>query len=634
MENTRMKNTASLSTRLIRIGAALLVTALVSIGLTLWVTWKLGGGAAALNEAGRMRMQVWRMTSAVQADLPQRAVLVEQFDHSMKLLRDGDSERPLFVPWDASVRSHFHEVETRWNQQRQAYLSGATEPRTLMQSSDQFVEAIDRFVGTIEQQMAGLTTLLNLFQFLMMLLAIAGAVIMLYTGYLYVISPLDQLREGLRRLEAGQFSTRVDVASNDEFGQVAASFNRMAATLQSLYGSLESKVEAKTRRIAQQKEKLQALYDVSAFLARENDLKAMTAGFSERVRKLMKADAVALRWSGDDQSRYLILASDQFPQQMMEEERCLRAGVCACGNPGPDARTRVIPIISSDIAPLQHCSRVGFENLISVPIRLHSKILGEIDLFYKRDVTLTTDEHELIDTLSTHLATAIEGLRAVALDREAAVSGERAFLARELHDSIAQSLAFLKIQVQLLRTAVRKNDVQKAERALDELDDGLKESIADVRELLVHFRTRAQGDEIEVAIQETLQKFQHQTGLRVASKVSGDGMPLPPDVQIQVLHILQEALSNVRKHAEASGVQIHVNKGLAWRFAVHDDGRGFDTDAKRTQLNVGMKIMRERAEQIGATVDVTSSPGQGTTVSLALPTNPQARTQSGYPVPA
>lgn len=629
-----MKNTASLSTRLMRIGAALLLTALVSIGLTVWVTWKLGGGAAALNEAGRMRMQVWRMTSSVQSGLPQRAVLVGQFDRSMQLLGNGDSERPLFVPWDDGVRKRFRDVELRWAEQRQAYLSGAIAPRALMQSSDQFVDAIDLFVGAIEQQMAGLTTLLNLFQFLMMLLAIAGAVIMLYTGYLYVISPLDQLREGLRRLEAGQFSTRVDVASNDEFGQVAASFNRMAATLQSLYGSLESKVEAKTRRIAQQKERLQALYEVSAFLARENDLKAMTSGFSERVRKLMKADAVALRWSGDDQSRYLILASDQFPQQMLEEEHCLRAGVCACGNLAPDARTRVIPIISSDIAPLQHCSRVGFENLISVPIRLHSKVLGEIDLFYKRDVTLTVDEHELIDTLSTHLATAIEGLRAVALDREAAVSGERAFLARELHDSIAQALAFLKIQVQLLRTAVSKNDTAKTDRALDELDDGLKECIADVRELLVHFRTRAKGDEIEVAIQETLQKFQHQTGLKAASRVSGDGMPLPPDVQVQVLHIVQEALSNVRKHADATAVQVSVNKGPAWRFAVHDDGKGFDTDAERTQLNVGMKIMRERAEQIGATVDVTSSPGQGTTVSLALPTNPSARTSAGGTVPA
>lgn len=632
-DNTLMKTTTSLSTRLIRIGAALLAIALVSIGLTLWATWKLSGGAAALNEAGRMRMQVWRMSSAVQAGLPERGELVTQFDRSMQLLRDGDSQRPLFVPWDPTVQRHFRDVEARWTEQRQAFQSGAVSPRVLMQSSDRFVEAIDHFVDAIEHQMAGLTTLLNLFQFLMMALAIAGAVIMLYTGYLYVISPLDSLREGLRKLEAGQFATRVDVASNDEFGQVAASFNRMAATLQSLYGSLEAKVEAKTQRIAQQKEKLQALYDVSAFLSSANDLKAMSAGFSERVRKLMKADAVALRWAGDDQSRLLILASDQFPQQMQEEERCLRAGVCACGNLAPDARTRVIPIVSSDIAPLQHCSRVGFENLISVPIRLHSKVLGEIDLFYKGDITLTVDEHDLVETLATHLATAIEGLRAVALERESAVSGERALLARELHDSIAQSLAFLKIQVQLLRSAIVKNDTAKAECALDELDNGLKESIADVRELLVHFRTRASGDEIETAIQETLQKFQHQTGLKAGSRVSGDGMPLPPDVQIQVLHIVQEALSNVRKHAEATGVQVLVDKGPAWRFSVRDDGRGFDTDARRTELNVGMKIMRERAEQIGATVDVSSTPGKGTTVSLSLPPNPQVRAPADSAMP-
>lgn len=620
-----MKNTASLSARLIRIGGALLVTALVSIGLTQWVTWKLGGGAAALNEAGRMRMQVWRMTSAVQAGLPERTEMVAQFDRSMRLLRDGDNERPLFVPWDREVSANFLQVETMWHAQREDFAAGTGTPAVMMRSSEQFVQAIDRFVSAIERQMAGLTTLLNLFQFLMMALAIAGAVVMLYTGYLYVISPLDKLRDGLRRLEAGEFATRIDVASTDEFGQVAAGFNRMAATLQSLYGSLEAKVEEKTYRLAQKKEKLQALYEVSAFLARESELASMTTGFCERVRKLMQADAVALRWSGDDQSRYLILASDQFPQQMQEEERCLRAGVCACGNPAPDARTRVIPIVSSAIAPLQHCSRIGFENLISVPIRLHNKLLGEIDLFYKRDVVLTVDEQDLVDTLATHLATAIEGLRAGALEREAAVSGERAFLARELHDSIAQALSFLKIQVQLLRTAVRKNDTQKAELALNELDDGLKESIADVRELLVHFRTRAMGDEIETAIQQTLQKFQHQTGLKIGSRITGDGMPLPPDVQVQVLHIVQEALSNVRKHAGATAVEIRVDKGPAWCIAVHDDGRGFDTDVELTELNVGMKIMRERAQQIGARVDIRSAPGEGTILSLKLPPNPAVR---------
>ncbi|MEK7345037.1 MAG: type IV pili methyl-accepting chemotaxis transducer N-terminal domain-containing protein [Pseudomonadota bacterium] len=619
-----MRHTASLSAKLVRIGAGLLVIALISIGLTLWVTWKLSGGAAALNEAGRMRMQTWRLTSEVQAQLSPAEIeaLTQEFDRSMAMLKRGDASRPLFVPWDDRVRQRYSEVETIWQNQKTRFLARPPlDHASLVLHANTFLTAIDRFVLAIEVQLAGLTAILNLFQFVMMALAIGGAVIMLYTGYMYVINPLGNLRDGLRKIESAQFSTRVDVASNDEFGQVASGFNRMAATLQSLYGNLEAQVAAKTQRIAAQKERLEALYSVSAFLAQANDLNELAQGFAQRVRHLMKADALALRWSGEDASKFLLLASDEFPQFMQEEEKCLMAGACACGQPQPNARTRVIPIVSSDVAPLQHCSHIGYESMISVPVRMHNKVLGEINLFYKTQISLSAEEFELVDTLASHLGTAVEGLRAVVLDREAAIAGERSLLARELHDSIAQSLAFLKIQVQLLRTAIAKNDDTKTSTALGELDSGLKESIADVRELLLHFRTRTQADDIDRAVQETLQKFQHQTGLQVSRKVTGEGLPLPQDVQIHVLHVLQEALSNVRKHAGAQAVEIEIHKGEPWRFLVRDDGVGFDADRNRSEVQVGLKIMRERADQIGASVDVRSAPGEGTTVTLRVPTH-------------
>ncbi len=617
-----MKNTASLSIKLVRIGTGLLVIALISIGLTLWVTWKLGGGAAALNEAGRMRMQTWRLTSAVQARLPEQEIqlLTGEFDQSMAVLKNGDATRPLFVPWDDVVHARYAEVAHLWADQKVRFTAHpALEHQRLVEHSVEFLNAIDLFVLSIESQMSSLTAILNLFQIVMMALAIAGAVVMLYTGYLYVINPLSHLRDGLRKLESAQFSVRLEVVSNDEFGQVASGFNRMAATLQSLYGNLEAQVVAKTQRIAAQKERLEGLYGVSAFLAQTNDISELTQGFAQRVRRLMKADAIALRWSDEDASKFLLLASDQLPQVMQEEEKCLRAGACACGNPKLDARTRVIPISNSDIAPFQHCARIGYESLISVPVRMHHKVLGEINLFYKNQVSLAAEEFELVDTLASHLATAVEGIRAVALDREAAIACERSLLARELHDSIAQSLAFLKIQVQLLRSAISKNNSDKTDVALNELDSGLKESIADVRELLLHFRTRTQADDIDRAVQETLQKFHHQTGLQVNRTVSGDGLPLPQDVQIHVLHVLQEALSNVRKHANAHAVVIEIHKGDLWRFVVRDDGVGFDECNNRSELQVGLKIMRERAEQIGAKVDVVSEVDQGTTVTLRVP---------------
>lgn len=623
-----MHHTASLSKKLIRIGASLLVIALVSIGLTLWVTWQLEGGAAAVNEAGRMRMQTWRLTSAVHAGVtpPELQRLVGNFEDSLAVLRNGDASRPLFVPWDDQVRKQFSVVESLWKEQRRQSLAEPSLPvNDSLQAAGDFVEAIDRFVLAIEQHLSRLTAILNLFQFAMMALAIAGAVVMLYTGYLYVISPLSRLRQSLDKVQLGEFATRIEVDTEDEFGQVATGFNRMAGTLDSMYKGLEIQVEAKTRHIEAQRVRLEALYEVSAFLAQASSIDELARFFTQRVRSLMKADAAAVRWSDDASQRYLMLASDCFPQDMLEEERILLAGACACGNLQPESTTRVIPILSHDQIPVRRCAKAGYESVVSVPIRLQHRLLGEFNLFFRSAVTLSVEETELLDALASHLASALESLRAAALAREAAVAEERAMLARELHDSIAQSLVFLKIQVQLLRTATQKGQPMQMTQALDELDTGLRESIGDVRELLVHFRTRTNTDDIGQALQETLQKFQHQTGLPAHLTIHGDGLPLPPDVQVQVLHVLQEALSNVRKHSGATQVDLEVVKGAHWCFMVRDNGIGFDTRLGHSQSHVGMKIMRERARGIGADVEIVSKPGQGTTATLTLPMHPVAK---------
>jgi len=631
-----MTSTVSLSIKLIRIGAGLLVIALASIGLTLWVTWQLEGGAAAVNEAGRMRMQTWRLNSSVAAQLPASDIksLVSQFDQSLNLLRTGDPSRPLFVPWDNEVTVQFVTIEALWQKQRPLWL-GEVPPDAArsLQAAGEFVGAIDRFVLVIEKQLSDYTAILNLFQFVMMALAIGSAVIMLYTGYQYVINPLAHLRGVLARVEAGEFATRIDVDTQDEFGQVAAGFNRMASTLQSLYEGLEAKVVAKTQRIEAQRARLEALYEVSAFLAKASTIEELSKGFSQRVRAVMRAEAVAVRWFDEAHQRYLMLASDCFPHEMEDQERSLLAGACACGNLPPDARTRVIPIHDHDhaAAPMRLCARAGYENLVSVPVRLQQRLVGEIDLFYRSKVALSLDETELLDALASHLASALESLRAAALEREAAVGEERALLAGELHDSIAQSLAFLKIQAQLLRSAVQKQQADKVNATLDELDAGLKESIGDVRELLVHFRTRTNTDDIEAALQETLLKFQHQTGLPTQLKIDGAGLSLLPDVQVQVLHVVQEALSNVRKHAQASNVTLDVHKGAGWRFVVRDDGCGFDANRPPSKVHVGTRIMRERAERIGAVVAIESKPGQGTAVTLTLPKNPVSAS-AAFPV--
>ena len=192
-------------------------------------------------------------------------------------------------------------------------------------------------------------------------------------------------------------------------------------------------------------------------------------------------------------------------------------------------------------------------------------------------------------------------------------------LARELHDSIAQALAFLRIQVTLLRQALQAQQKEQVEKILNEIDLGVKESTNDVRELLVHFRTRTNEDDIEQALRVTLQKFEHQSGVKSQLEIHGHGVELPSDVQLQVLHVIQEALSNVRKHAKASLVQLIVHRGPNWTFVVRDNGVGFQlSPQKPDDTHVGLHIMRERAERIGAKVTVDSAPGAGAEVRITL----------------
>ncbi|HSQ82514.1 MAG TPA: type IV pili methyl-accepting chemotaxis transducer N-terminal domain-containing protein [Casimicrobiaceae bacterium] len=617
-----MRRPTTLATKFVIVGGTLLALAIASIGLTLWVTWQLEGGAAAVNEAGRMRMQAWRL-AATQAGSAPEAVqpLLRRLDQTLALLRAGDPSRPLFVPWTDDVRSDFEAVQRQWTALRDAW-SSAPAPAVVTQRTEDFVGAVDRLVSAIEHQLSRWTAILNVIQMAMMALAIASAVVSLYVGYLFVLDPLARLKAGLASVEKGDLATRITVASHDEFGELSEGFNRMAETLASLYRDLEGKVLEKTASLEIERQRLSALYEASALLSRAGSLGELARGFARKMRTIAHADATAIRWSDESNSRYLLLAGDCLPQAMAEDESCLLTGTCLCGQVQGRATTRVIPIQPAAPAPLDHCARAGFETLVSVPVTHQQRILGEVDLFYGVPRAISDDERSLLETLASHLASGMESLRASALDRETAVAEERSLLARELHDSIAQSLAFLKIQVQLLREAMQRRDMVAAEHAIAEIDAGLRESTSDVRELLVHFRTRTNGEDIEPALRTTLRKFEHQTGLVTHYSTEGHGLPLDPDRQVQVLHVVQEALSNVRKHAGAHQVWIDVRQSPQWRFSVRDDGRGFDPgDGMLDETHVGLRIMRERAARIGAQVEVEATPGGGTSVVLTVPSS-------------
>ncbi len=606
---------ARLATKVGVVGAAMLVVALASIGMTLWIGWQLEGGAAAVNEAGRLRMQTWKLAHAVVSDdvarIQDQVLVVEQ---SLQLLVDGDPARPLLLPRDPMTLAALEAVRTEWQRLKSAGSKGL--PQIGFEQADHLAGRIDALVATVEDRLGSWTSLLSAVQLALVGLAIAASLAILYASHLLVFAPVDRLRRGQQALERGELGARINDEAQDEFGDLARGFNRMADRLQKVYLGMEGEVRTKTADLLREQHRLAALYEASAFAAAAPTQQELAAGFAERLRDAVRADAVTVRWMDPSQQRLVLLASQGLPPAMLDAERCLKPGDCHCGQAEP--RARVIPI-APDTRLGSHCTKAGFVAVTTVSLHLQGRVMGEVDLLFREMPVLADADRELLDSLASHFSSAMDSLRNSALQREAAVAEERAMLARELHDSIAQSLAFMKIQLQLLKDAQLAGRSEAVAQLLDELELGLRESTGDVRSLLLHFRTRTDGDDLLPALQQTLHKFRLQSGLKADLAVDGHGAPLPADVQVQLLHVVQEALSNVRKHAQARQVHVRLVHQPQWHIDIQDDGCGFDPEVDAPDdSHVGLRIMRERAAKVGASVELQSQPGGGTRVRISL----------------
>jgi two-component system nitrate/nitrite sensor histidine kinase NarX len=630
-----MSRPQRLSAKLVGIQIFALVVALASIGSTLLVSWRLEGSAAAINDAGSLRMRAYRLAyltqevghGGLESEIgPLIARDIVDFDRVVATLHHGDPVRPLFVPETAAIAADFADFDRAWAtlKPKLEHTAAGNVPGVTRTEFERFVSIVNRLVVTLERDIAQTTALLRSIQLALVALAIAGAVALIYLAFLFIIRPVHQLEEGLQRMAKGEFGVRLPVESKDEFGALARGFNEMAEHLQESYRTLEGRVAQKTRSLAEQNARLATLYDMTAFLNASNSLENLCRGFLTRLLATTGAAAGAVRLVSREADTLHLFVHEGMEPAFAASEHCLHRNECACGE-AVARSTATIHALGGKKKPititLPHCLEAGFSVVAAVPVAAQRQVLGVFNLFYRDPHETSTEERHLLESLGQHLGVAIESLRLASRDRELAIAEERNLLAQELHDSIAQALAFLNLQTQMLRKALAQPDPDETMRILDEIQAGVQESYADVRELLVHFRTRVAEGDVEHGVRTLLARLEHQTGMRTEFRASGAAVPLAPDDQLQVMHILQEAVSNVRKHAHATRVEVELTRGPGYAFTVRDDGRGFDTVRTRddADAHVGLRIMRERALRIGGTVTVNSRPGHGTEVALHVP---------------
>ena len=635
-----------LSTKLVWIAIVFLLVALTAIGFSLLESWKFEGGAAAVNDMGSERMRSYRIVYLLSESMrePAHAAALRQdlvremkaFEDVLEAIRRGDPARPLFLPRRPEIVGEVDAVLEQWRREIgpmvQAVLANSDvmaqhgQATALRPRMEQFVQRIDRLVRAIEQYNSRDIAFLRYTQLGLIALAVAGTVALIYLMFLLVVGPVSKLQEGLQRMARGELGTRLPIETRDEFGELAQGFNHMASHLQDLYNTLEERVAQKTRSLADKNRELAALYEVTTLLNEPAPTEVLCRGFLRKLIGLLDAQGGAVRLIDPKTRDIHLYIHEGLTAEFAREEQCLDMGECLCGE-AAQSNTPIVQFLAPVHEPnvVFRCQKAGYQTVSVFAIRFRRQVLGIFNLYHREPRAFSAQERQMLETLGQNLGVAIENQRLVSRDRELAVSEERNLLAQELHDSIAQSLAFLNLQAQLLEDSLRRTAVDEAHGILAQIREGIQESYDDVRELLVHFRIRIKQEDIELTIRSSLERFESQTGIKTSCTVSGRGVPLSAEQQLQVLHILQEALSNVRKHSGASQVEFEMKRDRSYVFRVKDNGCGFDpgTLGDKTGSHVGLRIMKERAQHIGGEIRIDSRPGHGSEITLTLPITQQ-----------
>jgi signal transduction histidine kinase len=264
-------------------------------------------------------------------------------------------------------------------------------------------------------------------------------------------------------------------------------------------------------------------------------------------------------------------------------------------------------------------ARPYIRSWVGAPLRVRERPLGLLVITYGEANHFTDHHVRLLKAVAAQASVAIENARLMAGAREAAALEERQRLARELHDAVTQTLFSASLIGDVLPTLWAR-DPERAEQALQDLRVLTRGALAEMRTLLFELRPNAL---IEVPLGDLLRHLGDATTghSRVPVTVTVKTAQIfPPDVQVALYRIAQEALNNVVKYAEATQVELRLSEGPgdSLELAVTDNGRGFDL-AQTSGGHFGLQTMRERARMIGANLTVTTAPGRGTGIVVTWP---------------
>lgn len=417
---------------------------------------------------------------------------------------------------------------------------------------------------------------------IIMLLVISLQLLAIYILRIRVARPLDRLLDATEKFRAGNLDVRVDYQSADEIGRLAASFNMMAEALATSHRGLEERVQDKLHKLDQANAALELLFRSSHSLA----------------HSLHAADALQ-----ELLQRFQTLLPGLQLQLSLEQDA--KAGAFAGAATGPGMAEDGAREVASDMTVHHY------------PVRSQGLVLGEILARGEASQAPAGREDDLIRALADLVGSALVRQRQQEQDNQLLLFNERNTIARELHDSLAQSLSFMKLQISRLQALILQGkDCHAVETVAEELRAGINDAYAQLRELLTTFRLDIGEGGLSGALQAAVQEFSRLSNLDIQLQADVLASPLSDQEKVHMVQIMREALANCVRHAEAVRVEVVMRQsGDEVELIVDDDGCGMAA-AMHGLPQHGIAIMQERARSIGGTLLLEPRQPRGTRVHL------------------
>jgi signal transduction histidine kinase len=463
--------------------------------------------------------------------------------------------------------------------------------------------------------------------FLIAVVSIFG-VIAAYLPTLILTKPLLELKNVAKAVGLGDFRPRARVRFEDEIGQLGATFNVMADSL-----------EVSRRELVRRNEELSTLNLIAATVSQSLELQKVLEDALDKVLETMQLSHGEILLFDSESGRIVPRIYRGISSQFALAIQAFSIGE---GIPGLIAQLGDPIVIEDDLAADPRflrrflVEREGLRSMASVPLRSKSRVVGVLDVFSSNVLSLTPEDLRLLIAIGDQIGVAVENARLIEelkakeqmrlqlLEKViSAQEDERKRVARELHDETGQSLTSLMVGLKVLESTTRLEEVRGKAAEFRAL---IAEILQDVHDLAFQLRPSLLDSlGLAAAVQRLAEDYAEKLGIHIDCQAVGvEGRRLPPGTETALYRIVQEALTNVAKHAEAKNVSVILRHGEASVLAiVEDDGKGFPVaevmGSAAKDKRLGLFGMEERAALVAGKLTIESAPGEGTTVFVEVP---------------